>query len=76
MKEKHTQGFENLKQKIPELPCLAHYNSDYPNVITTDGSTTPMLGWDPMPRTTGRKTKTDWFHEPFPIRHGKEICNK
>ena len=37
--EEHTQAFENLKQKITEIPCLAHYNSDYPNVITTDAST-------------------------------------
>ena len=37
--EEHTLGFENLKQKITEIPCLAHYNSDYPDVITTDAST-------------------------------------
>ena len=37
--EEHTQAFENLKQKITEIPCLAHYNSNYPNVITTDAST-------------------------------------
>ena len=37
--EEHTQAFENLKQKITEIPCLAHYNSDYLNVITTDVST-------------------------------------
>ena len=37
--EEHTKAFENLKQKITEIPCLAHYNSDYPNVITTDAST-------------------------------------
>ena len=37
--EEHTQAFENLKQKITEKPCLAHYNSDYPNIITTDAST-------------------------------------
>ena len=37
--EEHTRAFENLKQKITEIPCLAHYNSDYPNVITTDAST-------------------------------------
>ena len=37
--EEHTQAFENLKQKITEMPCLAHYNSGYPNIITTDGST-------------------------------------
>ena len=35
----HTKAFENLKQKITEIPCLAHYKSDYPNVITTDAST-------------------------------------
>ena len=37
--EDHTQAFENLKQKITEIPCLAHYNSDYRNIITTDAST-------------------------------------
>ena len=37
--EKHTRAFENLKQKITETPCLAHYNSDYQNAITTDAST-------------------------------------
>ena len=37
--EEHTQAFENLKQKITELPCLAHYNPDYPNIITIDAST-------------------------------------
>ena len=37
--EEHTLAFENLKQKITEIPCLAHYNSDYSNVITTDAST-------------------------------------
>ena len=37
--EEHTRAFENLKQKITEIPCLAHYNSDYQNVITIDAST-------------------------------------
>ena len=37
--EEHTAAFENLKRKIMEIPCLAHYNSDYPNIITTDAST-------------------------------------
>ena len=37
--EEHTEPFENLKQKITEIPCLAHYNSNYPNIITTDAST-------------------------------------
>ena len=37
--DEYTKGFENLKQKITEIPCLAHYNSNYPNIITTDAST-------------------------------------
>ena len=37
--EDHTQAFENLKQNITEIPCLAHFNSDYPKIITTDAST-------------------------------------
>ena len=37
--DEHTTAFENLKQKITEIPCLAHYNSNFPNVITTDAST-------------------------------------
>ena len=37
--EEHTEAFENLKQKITEIPCLAHCNSNYPNIITTDAST-------------------------------------
>ena len=37
--EENPQTFENLKQKITEIPCLARYNSNYPNVITTDAST-------------------------------------
>ena len=36
--EEHTQAFENLKQQITEIPCLAHHNSNYPNVITTNAS--------------------------------------
>ena len=35
----HKKAFENLKQKITEIPCLAQYNSDYPNIFTTDAST-------------------------------------
>ena len=37
--EEQTQSFKNRKQKITEITCLAHYNSDYPNVITTDAKT-------------------------------------
>ena len=37
--EEHTQASENLKQKIMEIPCLARYNSNYPNNITIDAIT-------------------------------------
>ena len=49
--DKHTAALENLKQKITEIPCLAHYNSKYPNKITTD-ATTKGLGttlWQEQP---------------------------
>ena len=35
----HEDAFNRLKKKITEIPCLAHYNSDYNNIITTDAST-------------------------------------
>ena len=52
--EEHTRAFENLKQKITEIPCLAHYNSDYPNVITTDASTKGLGAtlWQEQPNGT------------------------
>ena len=37
--DEHTKSFENLKQKITEISCLAHYNSDYSTIMTTDAST-------------------------------------
>ena len=37
--EEPTEAFEHLKQKITDLPCLAHCNLNYLNVITTDAST-------------------------------------
>ena len=48
---KHTKAFENLKQKITETPCQAHYNSDYPNIITTDASTKGLRAtlWQEQP---------------------------
>ena len=36
--EEHTKAFENLKQKITVLPCLAHYILNYPNIIPMDAS--------------------------------------
>ena len=49
--DEHTKAFENLKQKITEIPCLAHYNSYYPNIITTDTSTKGLgaILWQKQP---------------------------
>ena len=35
----HSKAFTQLKNKILEIPCLAHYSSNLPNTITTDAST-------------------------------------
>ena len=35
----HSEAFNQLKRKITEKPCLAHYSSVRPNSITTDAST-------------------------------------
>ena len=35
----HSEAFTQLKNKITEIPCLAHYSSNLPNTITTDAST-------------------------------------
>ena len=80
----HTKAFENIKQKITEIPCLGHYNSDYPNIITTDASTKGLGAtlWQKGPwshalaRTTGRKIKTDRIRQSFPFGYGKEVCNQ
>ena len=37
--EEHTEAFNNLKKLINPLPCLAHYNSNKENILTTDAST-------------------------------------
>ena len=37
--EEHMESFENLKKLITQIPCLSHYNTDYPNIVTTDAST-------------------------------------
>ena len=51
---KNTLSFKNLKQKITKIPCLAHYSSDYPNVITTDASTKGLGAtlWQKQPNGT------------------------
>ena len=36
--EEHTKAFKYLQQKITKIPCLAHYSSIYPNIVTTDAS--------------------------------------
>ena len=46
--EEHTQAFQNLNQRITEIPRLAHYNSDCP---TTDASTKGLgaILWQEQP---------------------------
>ena len=47
----HQDAFENVKKNITGIPCQAHYNSDYKNVLTTDAST-KVLGatlWQEQP---------------------------
>ena len=65
--EEHTLAFENLKQKITEKPCLAQYNLDFPNVITTDAST-KSLGATPWQEQPDGKQKlvsqVDFFQIP------------
>ena len=72
--EEHTRVFENLKQKITEIPCLAHYNSDYPNVITTDASTKGLGAtlWQEQP---DGKLKPIGFASRFLSDTEKKICN-
>ena len=61
----HTQAFENLKQKITEIPCLPHYNPDYPNVITTDAST-KGIGTTLWQEQLAEKLKSIGFASRFP----------
>ena len=37
--QQHTETFNRIKEKITKIPCLAHYNKNYPNILTTDAST-------------------------------------
>ena len=36
--EEHTRAFNSLKECITKIPCLAHYNAQSENIITTDAS--------------------------------------
>ena len=62
--DEHTQAFENLIQKITERPCLAHYNSNYPNVMTTDASA-KGLGATLWPEPPNGKLKPIGFASRF-----------
>ena len=64
----HTRPFENLKQKITEKSCLAHYNSDYPNIITTDASTKGLGAtlWQEQP---DGNLKPILFWQPLSVRY-------
>ena len=50
----HSEAFEQIKEKITKIPCLAHYNTSYPNVLTTDASTKGLGAtlWQEQPDKT------------------------
>ena len=35
-------GFNKIKQELTKLPCLAHYNGNKENIVTTDASKTGL----------------------------------
>ena len=37
--EKHTNAFNKLKEYVTKFPCLAHYNANEENILTTDAYT-------------------------------------
>ena len=37
--DEQTKAFNKLKEGITKIPCLAHYNAQNENIITTDAST-------------------------------------
>ena len=37
--DEHTEAFNKLKEGITKIPCLAHYNAQNENIITTDAGT-------------------------------------
>ena len=37
--DEHTKAFNKLKEGITKIPCLAHYNAQNENKISTDAST-------------------------------------
>ena len=50
----HSEAFDQIKEKITKIPCLAHYNTSYPNVLTTDASTKGLGAtlWQEQPDKT------------------------
>ena len=71
----HSEAFNQLKRKITEIPCLAHYSSIRPNTITTDAST-KGLGATLWQEQENGDFKTDSVRKQISIGHGKKIRNK
>ena len=71
--EESTKAIENLKRKITEIPCVAHYRSNFPNVITTDASTKGLGAtlWQEQP---DGKLKPIAFASRF-LSDTKKICH-
>ena len=42
--DEQTEVFNKLKESITKIPCLAHYNAQSENILTTDASTKRLDG--------------------------------
>ena len=72
--EEHTKAFNNLKECITKIPCLAHYNAQSENIITTDASTKGLGAT--LAKTKNWRNNTNRICKPIFIRYRKEVRNK
>ena len=59
-----TLAYRKCKQKLPKLPCLAHYNRNKENIVTTDASKTG-LGIALRQRQGNNELKPIAFASPY-----------
>ena len=73
--KEHTEAFNNLKKLITQLPCIAHYNSNKENILTTDAST-KGLGATLWQKQKHGNLKPVGFASRFLSDTEKKICDK